>query len=114
MAEFELSHHSQSLYLLILVIVIYLIFVLLLSLGGVLSLVNMEQENRIGFGVMKGTNKKEEEEYTLDGSVDRHGNPAIKGRSGGWQAGFLILGKLLHIHEAVKRPGLFVLFFLFC
>ncbi|XP_058104222.1 protein NRT1/ PTR FAMILY 7.3-like [Magnolia sinica] len=39
-------------------------------------------------GEMKGG---EEEEYTLDGSVDRHGLPAIKGRSGGWHAGFLIL-----------------------
>lgn len=56
----------------------------------------MKEENRIGVGVlMKGTEKKQEEVvYTLDGSVDRHGRPAIKGRSGGWQAGFLILGKL--------------------
>ncbi|XXG75725.1 hypothetical protein AAC387_Pa08g0236 [Persea americana] len=40
---------------------------------------------------MKGAEKNREEVHTLDGSVDRHGRPAIKGRSGGWQAGFLIL-----------------------
>ncbi|KAK3158778.1 hypothetical protein QOZ80_2AG0141480 [Eleusine coracana subsp. coracana] len=31
------------------------------------------------------------EEYTLDGSVDIKGRPAVKGRSGGWIAGGLIL-----------------------
>ncbi|KAL5980582.1 hypothetical protein ACLOJK_028490 [Asimina triloba] len=42
---------------------------------------------------MKGGEIKggKEEEYTLDGSVDRYGCPAIKRRSGGWQAGMLIL-----------------------
>lgn len=54
----------------------------------------MKEENGIGIGVMKGAEKNREEVHTLDGSVDRHGRPAIKGRSGGWQAGFLILGKL--------------------
>ncbi|KAK1262805.1 Nitrate transporter 1.5 [Acorus gramineus] len=39
------------------------------------------------------TNQVEEaeEEFTLDGSVDRKGRPAIKGRTGGWIAGSLIL-----------------------
>jgi solute carrier family 15 (peptide/histidine transporter), member 3/4 len=31
-------------------------------------------------------------EYTLDGSVDIKGHPAVKGKSGGWLAGGLILG----------------------
>ena len=34
-------------------------------------------------------------EYTLDGSVDIKGRPAVKGRSGGWLAGALILGIIL-------------------
>lgn len=38
------------------------------------------------------TDKQVEEEFTQDGSVDRHGRPAIRGRSGGWEAGILILG----------------------
>ncbi|XP_077244927.1 protein NRT1/ PTR FAMILY 7.3-like isoform X2 [Tasmannia lanceolata] len=58
---------------------------------------NFEESKRevqvSGFGDM---NTKEgklvlEEEYTLDGSVDIHGRPAIKGRSGGWEAGFFLL-----------------------
>jgi hypothetical protein len=32
------------------------------------------------------------EDYTLDGSVDIKGRPAVKGTSGGWIAGGLILG----------------------
>lgn len=34
-------------------------------------------------------------EYTLDGSVDMKGRPAVKGKSGGWLAGGLILGIIL-------------------
>jgi hypothetical protein len=34
-------------------------------------------------------------EYTLDGSVDMKGRPAVKGKSGGWLAGALILGIIL-------------------
>lgn len=34
---------------------------------------------------------KEEESYTLDGAVDRHGRPAIRGRTGTWVAGILLL-----------------------
>ncbi|XP_073141686.1 protein NRT1/ PTR FAMILY 7.3-like isoform X2 [Henckelia pumila] len=33
----------------------------------------------------------QQEEYTLDGSVDRKGTPAIRARTGSWYAGFLIL-----------------------
>ncbi|RLN08252.1 hypothetical protein C2845_PM11G29650 [Panicum miliaceum] len=33
-------------------------------------------------------------EYTLDGSVDIKGRPAVKGKSGGWLAGGLILAAL--------------------
>ncbi|KAI3444869.1 hypothetical protein Pfo_001534 [Paulownia fortunei] len=34
---------------------------------------------------------KRQEECTLDGSVDRHGRPAIRSRSGSWGAGILLL-----------------------
>ncbi|XP_077235262.1 protein NRT1/ PTR FAMILY 7.3-like isoform X1 [Tasmannia lanceolata] len=47
-----------------------------------------------GFEDMKSREGKEvleEEEYTLDGSVNRHGRPAIKGTSGGWEAGIFLL-----------------------
>ncbi|KAK9742808.1 hypothetical protein RND81_03G198700 [Saponaria officinalis] len=30
--------------------------------------------------------------YTKDGSLNRHGRPAIKGRTGGWKSGMLLLG----------------------
>ncbi|KAM7512235.1 hypothetical protein LguiB_011110 [Lonicera macranthoides] len=36
--------------------------------------------------------EEEEEERTLDGSVDRHGKPAVRGRSGNWTAATLLLG----------------------
>ncbi|KAI3937722.1 hypothetical protein MKW92_023223 [Papaver armeniacum] len=32
-----------------------------------------------------------DDEYTLDGTVDRHGRPSIRGKSGGWFAGIIIL-----------------------
>ncbi|MQM18080.1 hypothetical protein Taro_051066, partial [Colocasia esculenta] len=32
-----------------------------------------------------------DERYTLDGSVDRHGDPAIRGKTGGWSVGLLLL-----------------------
>ncbi|XP_047315020.1 protein NRT1/ PTR FAMILY 7.3-like [Impatiens glandulifera] len=35
--------------------------------------------------------KKGQEEYTLDGTVDRHGSPAVRGKTGRWVAGILIL-----------------------
>ncbi|KAK9095405.1 hypothetical protein Scep_026874 [Stephania cephalantha] len=47
--------------------------------------------------VEEGTNNnkkfmmKEEEECTLDGTVDRHGRPAIRAKTGSWSAGALIL-----------------------
>ncbi|XVF22999.1 hypothetical protein REPUB_Repub12eG0219200 [Reevesia pubescens] len=34
---------------------------------------------------------KDKEVYTLDGAVDRHGHPAIRGRTGTWAAGILLL-----------------------
>ena len=46
--------------------------------------------------------KGEEEECTLDGSVDYYGRPAIRDTSGRWVAGTIILGKLpisyTHMH----------------
>lgn len=35
--------------------------------------------------------KHQEEEHTMDGSVDRHGMPAVRSRTGTWTAGILIL-----------------------
>ncbi|KAL6008504.1 hypothetical protein ACLOJK_034016 [Asimina triloba] len=35
--------------------------------------------------------RKQEDECTQDGSVDRRGHPAIKGKSGGWKSGVLLL-----------------------
>lgn len=36
---------------------------------------------------------KEMEAYTtLDGSVDRHGKPAIRATTGSWVAGIIVLG----------------------
>lgn len=40
----------------------------------------------------KETVKKKKEECTLDGSVDRHGRPAVRNTSGNWFAAILILG----------------------
>ncbi|KAB1993217.1 hypothetical protein ES319_D13G014200v1 [Gossypium barbadense] len=34
---------------------------------------------------------KEEEDYTLDGTVDRHGQPAIRSKTGTWVSGILLL-----------------------
>ena len=39
------------------------------------------------------TNVKGQEICTLDGSVDKHGRPAVRGKTGAWFAGILILGK---------------------
>ncbi|XP_075517556.1 protein NRT1/ PTR FAMILY 7.3-like [Primulina tabacum] len=36
-------------------------------------------------------NRMHQAEYTLDGSVDRNGAPAVRARTGSWYAGFLIL-----------------------
>lgn len=37
--------------------------------------------------------KHELTQYTLDGSVDVHGNPSIRAKTGGWKACPFILGK---------------------
>lgn len=42
----------------------------------------------------KRMTKEEEEDYTLDGTVDRHGQPAIRSKTGTWVSGILLLGKL--------------------
>lgn len=55
----------------------------------------LKQEKITEFGVTRRREKKGEEEYTQDGSVDRHGRPAVKAKSGGWQAGILLLGIIL-------------------
>jgi len=49
-------------------------------------------------------------EYTLDGSVDIKNRPAVKGKSGGWLAGGLILGTY---DNSAAQPFLpFLLYFL--
>lgn len=36
------------------------------------------------------------EVFTQDGSVDRHGNPAIRAKTGKWLTAILILGIYIH------------------
>ena len=43
---------------------------------------------------MQSKFKEEAEAFTLDGSVDWHGRPAIRAQSGTWVAGIIILCKL--------------------
>lgn len=43
---------------------------------------------------MQVKSKEGQEASTLDGSVDWHGRSAIRGKSGGWFAGIIILRKL--------------------
>lgn len=38
--------------------------------------------------------REDQEEYTLDGTVDMHGRPAIREKTGKWVAGIIILCKL--------------------
>lgn len=40
-----------------------------------------------------GETKEEREVCTLDGTIDWHGQPAIRSKSGGWVAGIIILCK---------------------
>ena len=46
-----------------------------------------------------------EKECTRDGSIDWHGKPALKGKTGGWRCGTLLLGTYFpynfkcHIHN---------------
>lgn len=44
------------------------------------------------FSMERSGYKADEYEYTLDGSVDFKGRPAVKGKTGGWVAGSLPLG----------------------
>lgn len=50
---------------------------------------------------------KEDEEgttNTLDGSVDMHGRPAIRAKSGRWVAGIIILGKHRFLISVLQKP----------
>ena len=40
----------------------------------------------------------EKEVLTLDGAVDRHGRPAVRGKTGTWVAGILLLGTFVLEH----------------
>ena len=52
-----------------------------------------EQEYEIAEEITTKKQKKEVlEVYTKDGSVDRHGQQADRGRTGSWVSGILILG----------------------
>ncbi|KAG1354303.1 putative protein NRT1/ PTR FAMILY 7.3 [Cocos nucifera] len=56
-----------------------------------------EGEMRVGVVPMEGDGGTEAQgedccDYTLDGSVDLGGRPAVKGSSGGWVTGILLLG----------------------
>lgn len=71
-----------------------------------------KETTAVQVGVMKGGGASssmngEEEccEYTLDGSVDIKGRPAIKGRTGGWIAGTLILGNFFPLYFQVVISG---------
>lgn len=44
---------------------------------------------------MENKVNKELEVCTLDGSIDSHGHPAVRERTGTWFAGILILGNLI-------------------
>lgn len=56
--------------------------------------------------------EEEEEERTLDGSVDRNGKPAVRGRSGNWTAAILLLGTISHKIIAIATPPTQYFFFL--
>lgn len=51
--------------------------------------------------------------YTRDGSLDIHGKPAIKGRTGGWKCGALLLGIVMipFIASILQLKDLLLLFF---
>lgn len=44
---------------------------------------------------------------TKDGSLDRHGKPALKGRTGGWRCGMLLLGTFFMVISLLKLKILF-------
>lgn len=52
---------------------------------------------------MQGKFKENQEECTLDGTVDWHGHPAIKKKSGQWVAGIIILRKYLKKKKKKKK-----------
>lgn len=49
---------------------------------------------------LQGKFKGDTEEHTLDGSVDWHGRPAIRAKSGRWVAGTIVLCKIPNISIA--------------
>ena len=65
----------------------------------------------IKLNFLQGKLKEEPEEFTLDGSVDSHGSPAIRAKSGRWVAGIIILCKLL-IHINCRTFFLSVFYYL--
>lgn len=62
--------------------------------------------------------KEEPEGITLDGSVDWHGRPAIRDKSGTWVAGIIILCKLSNTKPhfncyIIAQPTVSILFYIF-
>jgi ABC-type uncharacterized transport system permease subunit len=51
--------------------------------------------------------KEDQEACTFDGSVDWHGRPAIRAKSGRWVAGIIILCKQLLTHDDFLKKILF-------
>ena len=47
--------------------------------------------------------KEDQEACTFDGSVDWHGRPAIRAKSGRWVAGIIVLCKQLLTHDFLRR-----------
>lgn len=45
---------------------------------------------------------EEEQECTNDGTIDFHGMPAIRGKTGTWKAGIVLLCKLFPLLHKIK------------
>jgi hypothetical protein len=61
---------------------------------------------------LQGKFKEETEELTLDGSVDWHGRPAIRAKSGRWFAGTIILCKFQTYKQITGQFFYCTIFFL--
>lgn len=55
---------------------------------------------------MQNIKSKLLDECTRDGSLDWHGKPAIKRKTGGWKSGMLLLGMFVSVINLVIRSRL--------
>ena len=53
---------------------------------------NLSTLNQLQGGDNSSSTSKTWNSYTKDGTLDRHGRPANKGKTGGWKTGMLLLG----------------------